>query len=66
LKPVDYVVLIIVMTVSFVVVMPMFTFVMTGEHNTDEGSKLIAKLVASMIVIISIYVGAKVRDKDKD
>jgi hypothetical protein len=54
------------MTVSFVVVMPMFTFVMTGGHNTDEGSKLIAKLVASMIVIISIYVGAKVRGKDDD
>jgi hypothetical protein len=63
-KPVDIVVLIIVVCVCVVVVGPMFAFITTGERGSDEGSKLIAGLVASMIAIVSIYVGAKLRDKD--
>jgi hypothetical protein len=58
------VVLTIVVIVGFVVTAPMFYFLLTGERSSDAASKLIASLVASMIAIISIYVGAKLRDKD--
>jgi hypothetical protein len=64
MKPVDIVVLILVICVGFVVTMPLFNFVFTGTHNSAESSKLIGGLVASMIAIVSIYVGAKLKDKD--
>jgi branched-subunit amino acid transport protein AzlD len=64
-KPVDWVVLLIAFCVVFVVSMTMLDFFITGVRNSPENSKLIAKLVASMIVIISIYVGSKLKDKDE-
>jgi hypothetical protein len=65
LKPVDYVVFAIALCVCAVIITPMLAYIVTGTENTDEGGKLIAGLVASMIAIISIYVGARLRDKDE-
>jgi hypothetical protein len=44
--------------------MPVLEYFLTGIHNTPEESKIVGGLVASMIAIVSIYVGAKLRDKD--
>jgi hypothetical protein len=54
----------IAICVGAVVVMPLFRYIIAGEHMSEEGDKLIAGLVASMIAIISIYVGARLKDKD--
>jgi hypothetical protein len=64
MKPVDWVVMFIALCVGIVVVMPLFSYVIAGEHMSEEGDKLIGGLVASMIAIISIYVGARLKDKD--
>jgi hypothetical protein len=63
-KPVDWVVMFIALCVGVVVVTPIFRYLIAGEHMSAEADKLVAGLVASMIAIISIYVGARLKDKD--
>jgi hypothetical protein len=65
MKPVDYVVMTMVCIVGFVVCVPLINSVATGDKN-PESAELIAGLVASLIAIVSIYVGAKLRDKHDD
>jgi hypothetical protein len=62
-KPVDWVVMAMIFIVGFVVTMPLVTTMWTGDKD-PESAELIAGLVASLIAIVSIYVGAKLKDKD--
>jgi hypothetical protein len=65
-KPVDYVVMAIVAIVGFVVAMPMMESLFSERAYDHDAAKIIASLVTSMIAIISIYVGAKLRDRDDE
>ena len=63
---VDYVVLILTTIISLVLVITMIKPFVTGIAITDANAKLVAGLIASIISIISMYVGAKIQqNKDK-
>ena len=63
---VDVVVLILTIIISLVLIITLIRPFVTGVAITDGNSKLVAGLIASIISIISMYVGAKIQqNKDK-
>ena len=50
---------IIIVTVCFIVVGTLFESVITGEHVSEHGKDLLADIVNSMIVIVSMIIGNK-------
>jgi hypothetical protein len=65
-KPVDYVVLGIAGIIGLVVVMPMI-HTMWSDMPYDEGrGKTVGAIVTSLVAILSIYVGSKLKDKNDE
>ena len=64
-KPVDIVVLILVITISLVMLAIIVKTLLKGDLSEDK-SKMFAGLVGSVIAIISIYVGSMVSRNNKN
>ena len=64
MKPVDIIVLVIVICVCFVVLVPGINSMVSQTQLSEEKAALISGLVTSMIAIVSIYVGSKLRGGD--
>jgi hypothetical protein len=60
MKPVDYIVICLTLVIGIVICIPL----MKSTGYDGERAKLIGGLIASSIAIISMYVGARLSDKD--
>jgi hypothetical protein len=60
-KPVDIVILIITVVVSFVISMSVIRPLLSDKPMSIESAKLVSSIVVSLISIISIYVGSKLK-----
>ena len=61
MKPVDIVVLLIVVMLCIVLLLPAVHSVLSRASMSNENVEIIGDLLTSMIAIVSIYVGAKLR-----
>ena len=67
MKPVDWVVLVIALSVGITLIAPLIGQVIHGEEFNETRAKILAGLLASAMTIISLYVGARTADKrDED
>ena len=64
-KPVDVIVLILACILGFSLVFAMIKPLITTASLSPDSLKLIAGLLASMLTIVSIYVGGKIQ-KNKE
>ena len=64
-SPSDIIMLILASTVSIILISIFIEASTTDVPMTDNGAKLVAGLIASIISIISMYVGSKIQ-KNKD
>ena len=63
-KPVDVIVLLLAFVVGFVLI---HTALKTSDTKlSPESIKFVAGLLASMLTIVSIYVGGKIRNNKED
>jgi hypothetical protein len=65
MKPVDYVVLSLVVFIGLAICLPLIGEVLWQQDYDPDRAKAIGALIASSIAIIGIYVGAKLNDKDE-
>ena len=65
MKSVDIIVLILTICVCMVVIGPAINTAITGESISADKAKIMSGLIVSIIAIISIYVGAKLRGGDE-
>ena len=64
MKPVDAIVAVLALAIGLTVVLPLIGVVL-HSYEFDEGrAKLVAGLLSSMIAIVSVYVGSKLKNKD--
>ena len=63
-EPVDYIVASLVFIIGFVVCGAMIESVFFKLPSNIDGPKLITGLLTSMIAIVSIYVGAKLKNRN--
>ena len=63
--PSDVIMLILASTVSLVLLIIFVISALTTEPMPEQSAKLVAGLIASIISIISMYIGAKIQ-KNKD
>ncbi len=61
---VDWIVALLTGSVVFFLCTVIFTVAIEGRVLSDKRAALLAQIVTSLITIISIYVGGKIRHKD--
>ena len=66
MKPVDYVVFALVVVIGSVITSPILLFLMTGSRPDMDTKKLMASVVTSLVAIVSIYVGSRLKHKDDE
>ena len=66
MKPVDWVVLSMAVTVCAVVFIQPLKYIVFGESISPETAKLVAGIITSMLAVISMYVGSKIRHRNDD
>ena len=65
-SPADIIMLILASTVSIILLTIFIELAYTGVPISDHAAKLVAGLIASIISIISMYIGARIqKNKDK-
>ena len=64
MKPVDYIVLCLSVFIGLAICLPLAGMMFWGYTYDEDRAKLLGGLIASSIAIVSIYVGAKLTDKD--
>jgi hypothetical protein len=64
MKPVDIIVLCLAVFIGVAICLPLIGEVFWGAPYVNDRAKLIGGLIASSIAIVSIYVGAKLNDKE--
>ena len=64
-SPSDIIMLILSSTVSIILITIFVEAAMTSVPMTDHSAKLVAGLIASIISMISMYIGARIQ-KNKD
>jgi hypothetical protein len=64
MKPVDWVVLMISSLIALVILLPMIHIMVNDLEPNMERGKMMTGLITSLIAILSIYVGAKLRGGD--
>lgn len=65
MKPVDYIVLCLAVFIGLAICLPLAGMVFWGQSYDEDRAKLLGGLIASSIAIVSIYVGARLNDRDK-
>ena len=60
MRPVDWIVLTLVVGVSVTMIMPLINIVMNDSDFNLDRSKAITGMLSSIIAIVSMYVGAKI------
>jgi hypothetical protein len=65
MKPVDIIVLCLAVFVGLAICLPLIGEVFWEQSYDSDRARLIGGLIASSIAIVSIYVGAKLNDRDK-
>lgn len=65
-EPVDILVGLLVFALAFSLIVWEILPIITGEKATDIQSKTAAGLISSLISIVSVYIGTKVRDNNGD
>lgn len=61
-KPIDVIILILVLVIAISLIGAIIRPFITGHDGTIETNKLIAGMLSSMIAIISIYIGSKLKN----
>ncbi len=62
MKPVDKIVLILTLAITFILVASITTSVIKGEPISEAGLKVVDKMTIAIISIISMYVGSKIKE----
>jgi len=65
MKPVDIIVLCLAVFIGIAICLPLIGEVLWKQDYDTDRAKAIGSLIASAVAIISIYVGAKLNDRDK-
>jgi len=60
-EPVDYIVAGLAVTIILTLTLPLISTILFGIPITDAKAKIIAGITASIIAIISLYVGNKLK-----
>jgi len=63
--PVDIIVFFLAVVIGLMLVGSVVKPLITGQQLTETAAKQIGGIIAAVVAIISIYVGSKLRDKDK-
>jgi hypothetical protein len=66
MKPVDAIVAILAVIIGLVVVLPLLGVVIHSYEFDDGRAEVLAGLVSSLVAIVSVYVGSRLRNKDDD
>jgi hypothetical protein len=64
MKPVDIIVLCLAVFIGVAICLPLIGEVLWAQDYDGDRAKAIGAIIASCIAIISIYVGAKLNDRD--
>jgi len=60
-KPVDYIVAGLAIAVVLILILPLIATIVFGIPITDAKAKIIAGITTSVIAIVSLYVGNKLK-----
>ena len=66
MKPVDAVVAVLAVAIGLTVVLPLLGIMIHGISFDEDRAKVIAGLLSSMIAIVSVYVGSRLKGKDDE
>jgi hypothetical protein len=67
MKPVDVIVLCLAVFIGLAICLPLMSILLWDQPYDGDRAKLLGGLIASSIAIVSIYVGARLNDReDKD
>ena len=64
MKPVDYVILILTVPVAILIIVAAVSPVFTGRILSEPKAQLMGELVKSVIAVVLVYVGFKLRGSD--
>ena len=65
-KPVDVIVLILAVMVGISLFATVIIPVMLGEPISDTRAKILSSIAGSVVAVISVYVGARIREGRKN
>lgn len=65
MKTVDIVILILTASISVFLLVSIFSPLATGNTFSNEKAEMISRIITSVIAIISVYVGTKIKDNTK-
>jgi hypothetical protein len=64
MKPVDVIVLCLAVFIGLAICLPLMSILLWDQPYDCDRAKLLGGLIASSIAIVSIYVGARLNDRD--
>lgn len=65
-RPVDWIMILLTGAITIVVLVNGVARYFTGEEFNPERAKALAGVLEKVMVIIAMYIGLKLRDRDKD
>lgn len=65
MKPVDIIVMVLAFGVMLAICLPLIGIVLNDENFDPERAELLKGLVISVLAIVSMYVGARLNDRNK-